>query len=41
MDRIKKQIKNEKNYYENTRKNAERSTNSEALDKILYMLDQD
>lgn len=41
IERIKKQIKNEKTYYENTRKNAERSTDSDALDRILYMLDQD
>ncbi len=37
---IKKQIKNEQDYYENTRKNAVRSTNSDALDRILYILDQ-
>ena len=37
---IKKQIKNEQDYYENTRKNAPRSTNSDALDKILYILDK-
>jgi len=41
IERIKKQIKNEKTYYENTRKNAEKSTNSDALDRILYILDQD
>lgn len=41
IERIKKQIKNEKKYYENTRKNAEKSTDSDVLDKILYMLDQD
>lgn len=38
---VKKQIENEKIYYDKTRKNAERSTNSDALDKILYILDQD
>ena len=37
---VKKQIKNEQDYYENTRKNAPRSTNSDALDKILYILDK-
>jgi hypothetical protein len=37
---IKKQIKNEQDYYENIRKNVPRSTNSDALDKILYILDK-
>jgi hypothetical protein len=37
---VKKQIKNEEDYYENIRENAERSTNSDVLDKILYILDQ-
>ena len=41
LDLIRKQIKNEREYYENARKNAERSTDSEYLDKILYILDQD
>ena len=41
IERVKKQIKNEETYYENTRKNAERSTNSDVLDRILYILDQD
>ena len=41
IERIKKQIKNEKKYYEDTRKNAEKSTDSDVLDKILYILDQD
>ena len=41
IERIKKQIKNEEIYYENTRKSVERSTNSDALDKILWILDQD
>lgn len=41
IERVKKQIKNEEIYYENERKNAEKSTNSDALDKILWILDQD
>ena len=41
IELVKKQIKNRQKYYEDTRKNAERSTDSEALDKILYILDQD
>lgn len=41
IERVKKQIKNEKIYYEDSRKDAARSTNSEALDRILYILDQD
>lgn len=41
LDLIKKQIKNDEKYYKNTRKDAEKSTNSEALDRILYILDED
>jgi len=41
IDLIKKQMKAEKDYYENTRKNTQRSTDSDALDKILRILDQD
>lgn len=41
LDLIKKRIKDEETYYKNARKNATRSTNSESLDKILYILDQD
>ena len=37
---IKKQIENEKIDYENARKNAKRSTNSDELDRILYILDK-
>lgn len=37
---VKRQIKNEQDYYEKTRENAGRSTNSDALDRILYILDQ-
>lgn len=41
IERVKKQIENEKIYYEDTRKNTTKSTNSDALDRILYILDQD
>ncbi len=41
IDLVKKQIAAEKEYYKNTRNNTTRSTNSEALDRILYILDQD
>lgn len=41
LERVKKQIENEKIYYENARKNATKSTNSDALDKILYILEED
>ena len=41
LELIKKQIKNEEKYYKNTRKNETKSLNSAALDKILYILDQD
>lgn len=41
IELVKKQIKDEENYYENTRKNAQRSTDSDVLDRILYILDQD
>ncbi len=37
---VKRQIKNEQDYYEKTRESAGRSTNSDALDRILYILDQ-
>jgi hypothetical protein len=37
---VKKQIKNEQDYYEKSRESATRSTNSDALDRILYILDQ-
>ena len=39
LNLIKKQIKNEEKYYKNTRKNEGKATNSNALDKILYILD--
>ena len=41
LELIKKQIKNENKYYKDARKNETKSTNSIALDKILYILDQD
>jgi hypothetical protein len=41
IDWVKKQIKNEWVDYEKARKNADRSTTSDALDKILWILDQD
>lgn len=41
LDLIKQQIKDEENYYKNARKNEWRTTNSIALDKILYILDED
>lgn len=40
LEWVKKQIKNEQDYYENNRENASRSTNSDALDRILYILDK-
>jgi hypothetical protein len=39
LNLIKKQIKNEEKYYKNTRKNEGKATNSNTLDKILYILD--
>ena len=41
FERVKKQIKNENNYYKKARKDAERSTDSDALDRILYILESD
>ena len=41
LELIKKRIKDEETDYKNARKNATRSTNSETLEKILYILDQD
>ena len=41
LELIKKQIKAEEVYYENTRNSERRSTNSDALDRILYILDED
>ena len=41
LDLVRKQIKNEEKYYREARKNADRSTNSNVLDRILYILDQD
>ena len=41
LELVKKQIKAEEKYYKEARKNADRSTNSINLDKILYILDQD
>ena len=41
LEWVKKQISNEQNYYEKTRKDATRSTNSTDLDRILFILDQD
>lgn len=41
LERVKRQIENEEIYYENARKQYDRSTNSDALDRILYILDQD
>jgi hypothetical protein len=41
LDLVRKQIKNEEKYYKEARKDAERSTDSANLDRILYILDQD
>ena len=41
VERIKKQIKNEEIYYKNARKEYVKSTNSDALDRILRILDED
>ena len=41
LELVKKQIAAEEAYYEKIRKNGERSTNSDALDRILRILDQD
>ena len=41
LERVKEQIKNEEIYYKNARKNPERSTDSDVLDKILFILDED
>jgi hypothetical protein len=41
LDLIKKQIKDEEKYYKDSRKTEWRVTNSIALDKILYILDED
>jgi len=41
LDWVRKRIKDEEIYYRNARKNEKRSTDSDALDKILYILDQD
>ena len=41
LDLVRKQIRDEKNYYNNARENAEKSTDSDVLDRILYILDQD
>ena len=41
LELIKKKIKNEEKYYNDIRKDTDRATNSDALDKILYILDQD
>ena len=41
LEWVKKQISNEQNYYEKTRKDATRTTNSTDLDRILFILDQD
>ena len=41
LDLVRKQIKNEEKYYKEARKDAERSTDSVNLDRILYILDQD
>ena len=41
LDLVRKQIKDEKIYYKNARDNAEKSTDSDVLDRILYILDQD
>ena len=40
LDLIRKQIKNEEKYYKNERKKVDRSTDSEALDRILLILDK-
>ncbi len=40
LEWVKKQIEAEEIYYENARKEYDRSTNSDALDKILRILDQ-
>jgi len=39
MEWIKKQIENGQADYEKARKNATRSTKSDELDRILYILD--
>ena len=41
LDLVRKQIKDKKIYYKNIRENAEKSTDSDVLDRILYILDQD
>ena len=41
LELVKKQIAAEEAYYEASRKNGEKSTDSDALDRILYILDQD
>lgn len=40
LERVKEQIKNEEKNYKNTRKDETISTNSDALDRILYILDE-
>lgn len=41
LNLVRKQIRDEKIYYNNARDNAEKSTDSDVLDRILYILDQD
>ena len=41
LELVKKQIAAEEAYYEDSRKNGQKSTDSDALDRILYILDQD
>ena len=41
LELVRKQIRDEEIYYENARKEYDRSTNSDALDRILRILDQD
>lgn len=40
LELVRKQMKAERAYYEKNRKTAEKSTDSESLDRILYILDQ-
>ena len=41
LELVKKQMAAEERYYEDTRQNGKKSINSETLDRILYILDQD
>ena len=41
LELVKKQMAAEERYYENTRQNGKKSIDSETLNRILYILDQD